>query len=362
MLKKVNKWKIILAVFLLAILAFFTAAGGLDFTLALIGFLGFFVSIIYIVIKLFKRKFTKKYLGLPLACFLTFITGIMIAGSNTDTDPSTKSMGNYAEVETEEVTEAEKILLSNFNTVDEYLAAATEGTDQGTTAMVDAISVLARSDAETASDDQLQDAVTFITNSYPQYFDSYETMEKAMYYGYLLDYAYEDGDPNSELGTDTYQVVKGVYRGAEQTDDQSIQENLMQITKDLAALSIVTPYQESIEAEEARQESIQASKEAAEKEQQESIQASKEAAEKEKQESIQASKEAAEKEKQNSDQTVKETTAAQKQTTEMVWVSSTGSKYHKKPDCGKMNPDKAIQMSRSDAKKAGYDACKKCYK
>ena len=48
-------------------------------------------------------------------------------------------------------------------------------------------------------------------------------------------------------------------------------------------------------------------------------------------------------------------------TTEMVWISETGSKYHNKPDCGKMNPNKAYQISRSDAESQNYGACKKCY-
>lgn len=46
---------------------------------------------------------------------------------------------------------------------------------------------------------------------------------------------------------------------------------------------------------------------------------------------------------------------------EHVWISSTGSKYHKIPDCGTMNPDKAIQKSKSVAESNGYTPCKKCY-
>lgn len=46
---------------------------------------------------------------------------------------------------------------------------------------------------------------------------------------------------------------------------------------------------------------------------------------------------------------------------EMVWLSKTGSKYHNKPNCGRMNPDNAWQVSRSDAESMGYEACKNCY-
>lgn len=44
-----------------------------------------------------------------------------------------------------------------------------------------------------------------------------------------------------------------------------------------------------------------------------------------------------------------------------VWISATGSKYHSRPDCGNMNPDKAVQESESQALSQGYEACKKCW-
>lgn len=45
----------------------------------------------------------------------------------------------------------------------------------------------------------------------------------------------------------------------------------------------------------------------------------------------------------------------------MVWLSETGSKYHSIPDCGNMNPNKAYQVSRSEAEAQGYEVCKKCW-
>ena len=44
-----------------------------------------------------------------------------------------------------------------------------------------------------------------------------------------------------------------------------------------------------------------------------------------------------------------------------VWISETGSKYHNKPDCGRMNPDKARQVTESEAQNMGLDACEKCF-
>lgn len=51
----------------------------------------------------------------------------------------------------------------------------------------------------------------------------------------------------------------------------------------------------------------------------------------------------------------------EKNTEEMVWLSETGTKYHNKPNCGRMNPDKARQVTKEQAESQGYDACKNCY-
>lgn len=44
-----------------------------------------------------------------------------------------------------------------------------------------------------------------------------------------------------------------------------------------------------------------------------------------------------------------------------VWISATGSKYHSRPDCGNMNPNKATQETEAQALSQGYEACKKCW-
>lgn len=46
---------------------------------------------------------------------------------------------------------------------------------------------------------------------------------------------------------------------------------------------------------------------------------------------------------------------------EMVWLSATGSKYHRINNCGKMNPNKATQVTLEYAIQHGFGACSKCY-
>ena len=46
---------------------------------------------------------------------------------------------------------------------------------------------------------------------------------------------------------------------------------------------------------------------------------------------------------------------------DFVWLSATGSKYHRINNCGRMNPNKARSVSLDEAIQKGYDACDKCY-
>lgn len=46
---------------------------------------------------------------------------------------------------------------------------------------------------------------------------------------------------------------------------------------------------------------------------------------------------------------------------QMVWLSATGSKYHRKNNCGNMNPSRARKVTIGEAKSQGYGACKKCF-
>ncbi len=45
----------------------------------------------------------------------------------------------------------------------------------------------------------------------------------------------------------------------------------------------------------------------------------------------------------------------------LVWQSATGSCYHSKNNCGKMNPSKARQLTESEAKAKGLKKCSNCW-
>lgn len=46
---------------------------------------------------------------------------------------------------------------------------------------------------------------------------------------------------------------------------------------------------------------------------------------------------------------------------EMVWKTATGSKYHRRNNCGNTNPSKATQITISEAQSFGLSPCKKCF-
>ena len=45
----------------------------------------------------------------------------------------------------------------------------------------------------------------------------------------------------------------------------------------------------------------------------------------------------------------------------MVWLSATGTRFHSINNCGTMNPARARQMSRDEAQRRGYEACRNCW-
>lgn len=51
----------------------------------------------------------------------------------------------------------------------------------------------------------------------------------------------------------------------------------------------------------------------------------------------------------------------QEKESEIVWLPASGSKYHRIPDCGTMNPDEAVPVTVEEAEAAGYEACRRCW-
>ena len=101
--------------------------------------------------------------------------------------------------------------------------------EQNTSAMVDQIAATAKEYSEFLTEEEASEIIEIIRETDHKFYDGAEDMELFMWYGYLLDYKFDDSDTRSQLGTDLCQAIKYVYRGAETILDDSTQENLCQI-------------------------------------------------------------------------------------------------------------------------------------
>lgn len=114
--------------------------------------------------------------------------------------------------------------------------------EPNTTAMVDDIVSRAKADADGHLDlDTCKEALAYLNDNYPNYFENNEVMEQVMYYGAFLEYSFEGkglNDDVANLGMDALQSVKYVYRNVESIEDTATQENLQQVKEGLEIVDL----------------------------------------------------------------------------------------------------------------------------
>lgn len=226
---------------------------GLVFTLSCFGWI---LAIVSIVVGM-KCKDTqtpgRRKIGLITSIITLGLTVIILIAAAVSGDDSATETSEQIETVTETTSAETEIASSEAETIAETETAP----EANTSAMVDYIAAEAKKSANQAATDEKRDeAIEYIFSHYPNYFDDNETMEKTMYYGYYLEYAYEADDPTNvyaNLGMDAYQAVKYVYRGTETIEDDHVTENLRQIAEALSSIG----YDVENEATEAEQTASQ---------------------------------------------------------------------------------------------------------
>ena len=177
----------------------------------------------------------KKKKIIPILVVAILVIGaVSNLGSKKDeeTQKTNTSTNASKEESTEDVqNEESEISISDLLTCPSFTA------EPKTSAMVDQIASTAKDHASELTDDQANQIIEIIKNADHHFYNGPEEMEKYMWYGYLLDYKYDDSDPRSELGMDLYQAIKYVYRGAENVTDDATKENLDQIDDDLSRIN-----------------------------------------------------------------------------------------------------------------------------
>lgn len=120
--------------------------------------------------------------------------------------------------------------------IDARIAEVVNAAGANTSGAVDAICRMAKNDSKAITEDQTKEALAFIAENHPKYYRDNATMEKTMYYGALLDYAFKDDDPRSRVGYNAVKAIKYVYRGAEKASDESTKNALNKIKKELTKI------------------------------------------------------------------------------------------------------------------------------
>ena len=180
--------------------------------------------------KIEAKKKRKKGKGCLTVVGIFLIIGLLGSCFNSETD-STNQENNTTVIEknTTETTTEE---------------ATTEATttempqpEPNSSAMVDSIAIQAKKDSENATTEKRDEYVKLIAKNYPNFYESNELMEQLMYAGCYLEYGFK-GTTYGELGMDTNQAIKYVYRNVEKPDDNATLENLKQIKESLTQLGI----------------------------------------------------------------------------------------------------------------------------
>lgn len=113
-----------------------------------------------------------------------------------------------------------------------------------TSLMVDSLIRKGKNKVDNATEEDLTTAINYIKDNIDNLFANNEVMENAIYYGSLLEYYYAIdhdsyngfNDIRGEIGMDTVQAVKYVYRNTETPEDQHVTENIRQIKENLGKI------------------------------------------------------------------------------------------------------------------------------
>lgn len=166
----------------------------------------------------------KSKKGIIIVVVIAIVAVLAIVGAVTggSEDPATTPAVS---------TPATEPAASTATTLDGLFAevqTAVADTEAKTSARVDAIASYVKKAAAAKNEAIGDEAVLFIIEKYPDFFESDELMEQIMVAGYYLEYMGYNANA-TKFGQDVEQCVKYVYRGAETVETEATQLNLEQI-------------------------------------------------------------------------------------------------------------------------------------
>lgn len=171
----------------------------------------------------------KKKIVLLLSLATMSILLIACSDASVDSGGGVEKQQD-SEIFIEPEQEEEKVVVSDLLTCPQFTA------EPETAFRVNQISLTAKEHAANLTEDQTAQIISIIREADHNFYNGSEEMEKFMWYGFLLDYKYNDSDPRSQLGTDLCQAIKYVYSNVESVLDDSTHKNLLQIDKTLETI------------------------------------------------------------------------------------------------------------------------------
>lgn len=189
-----------------------------------------------------KKGGRKNTIGIIVAVIIVLAIIGSIGGNDgsqqADNSQTTEAVSqtpatDMQEAMTAAASDEQSLSSSDSIEVSDFTVCPSFTAEQGTTEMVDQISLVAKNNVDRMTDDDVSNIIKIISDADHKFYNGPEEMERFMWYGYLLDHKFDDSDPRSALGMDLYQAIKYVYRGIETVLDDATHENLAQIDVDL---------------------------------------------------------------------------------------------------------------------------------
>lgn len=172
-----------------------------------------------------KIKQNKKVI-LIIGIVLVLVIIYIVSPKKLKEEQDSKTVSSNKEIITEATTEK----ITTVITTEEMEVKETSEPEHNTSSYVDFLVLKAKEDAETATDEDIAEALQWLIDNTENYFSGNENMEKTMYYGELLEYKYKDtGDDLEKIGWQAFKTVKYVYRGVESVLDDVTHDNLMEL-------------------------------------------------------------------------------------------------------------------------------------
>lgn len=205
------------------------------------------IGIVYMWIRKKNLPQKKKVIYTVIFSVWTVYVIVVNATGGTETQMQDQVKAKQEEVSEKSKKETEKKTDKKSNT-ELYGVDAVEVTgdllqtpaftaDSGTSEMVDQIALTAKTNAENLNDDQVNSIINDIRSANHNFYTDEAAMLKYMWYGYLLDYKFEDSNARSSLGQDVYQSIKNIYRNTDTLESDATQANFRQIDKSLQQIA-----------------------------------------------------------------------------------------------------------------------------